>query len=573
MNLQAIRALAVGGLACLFALPLAAAPNLGKISGVVVAPDGTPQMGATVLVSSEQLFQASPVLLLTNDRGLFLTANLPAGLYSVKVTLAGFLPTIEQHIEVSVERTTLLEIVLGSVFSSFDKLRRQPGQQVSDDDWTWVLRTSASTRSVLQFQDGGVLAGQPATADTVPTEAHHGLVEVTSGRGDHPGSIADGSDAPGTAFVYDMGIGSREQLLMAGEFSSEGEGVLPASGFAGEWLPSGREGVGPATTFVVREARLGPNGPEFRGFRTSHDDQFALGDHVSVRYGGEYMIAGFEGTARALRPHGEVAVQLGENWRVSGTITADPWRDGSASPSALESALDALDGFPTLMIRHSQPVFENDWHEEIAVERALGQKANVTAAVFRDSSTHTAVIGRRNASGPDFLQDYFSQAFAYDGGTSGSTGVRVAYYRKFTDNIGATLVYSFAGALAPDETAGEGALRLRDELATKDRNSLGGRVSTTLPRFRTKLTAGYKWLSGPVVSQEDPYGDSLYQLDPYLSMEVRQPLPAFFPGHMEILANVGNLLAQGYVSVPTNRGTVVLVPSYRYLRGGLSVQF
>jgi hypothetical protein len=571
LSLQAIRALAVGALACVLALPLAAAPNTGKISGVVVAPDGTPQMGATVVVSSDQLFNGSPLLLLTNDRGIFLTASLPTGFYSIKVTLAGFLPAIEQHIEVNGERTTLLEIVLGSVFSSFERLRRQPGQQVSNDDWRWVLRTSASTRSVLQFQDGAIPAAGESP-ETVQTEAHHGLMEVTSG-GDHPGSIADGSSEPGTAFVYDMGIGPQQQLLMAGQFGYEGEGVLPDTGFASEWLPSGKEGVGPAMTFVIRESHLGPYGPIFRGFRTSFDNQFAMGDRVSVRYGGEYMLASLEGTARTLRPHGEVAVQLGENWGLSGTVTADPWRNGSASPDAMASALDALDAFPTLMVRHSRPIFESDLHEEIALNRALGRKASLSAAVFRDSSTHTAVIGRRSAPGPDFLQSYYSEAFAYDGGVSGSTGVRVAYQRKFTDALGATIVYAYAGALAPDGSATATSLHLRDELVTRYRDSLAGRVSATLPRFHTKLTTGYKWLSGSTVSQQDPYGETLYQLDPYLSMEICQPLPAFFPGHMEVLANVGNLLAQGYVSVPTRQGNVVLVPSYRYFRGGLSVKF
>ena len=42
---------------------------------------------------------------------------------------------------------------------------------------------------------------------------------------------------------------------------------------------------------------------------------------------------------------------------------------------------------------------------------------------------------------------------------------------------------------------------------------------------------------------------------------------------MEVEADAGNLLAQGYVPVSTNRGQVVLVPSYRYFRGGLSFQF
>ena len=39
------------------------------------------------------------------------------------------------------------------------------------------------------------------------------------------------------------------------------------------------------------------------------------------------------------------------------------------------------------------------------------------------------------------------------------------------------------------------------------------------------------------------------------------------------MADVGNLLAQGYVPLTTKDGNVVLVPSYRYFRGGLSLQF
>ena len=121
LSLRAIRVLGFGCFALLCALPAAAAPGANKISGVVVDPAGTPQMGATVLVSSEQLVGASPVQLLTNDRGRFSTATLPAGLYSIRVTLAGFLPAMEQHVEVNTEHATLLQIVLGSVFSTFEK--------------------------------------------------------------------------------------------------------------------------------------------------------------------------------------------------------------------------------------------------------------------------------------------------------------------------------------------------------------------------------------------------------------------------------------------------------------------
>ncbi|MGA3293210.1 MAG: carboxypeptidase-like regulatory domain-containing protein [Candidatus Acidiferrales bacterium] len=565
MSLRAIRLLGLACFVCLPALSVAAAPDAGKIAGIVVDPAGTPQMGATVLVSPEQILSASPTQLLTNARGRFSTSALPAGTYSIKVTLAGFLPAMQQHIQVDGAHEALLQIVLGSVFSSFEKLRQPADQPVAADDWTWVLRTSAATRSVLRWQD--LPDATQNAADAANQAPIRGRVELTSGA-DHPGSISGVADSPATAFVYDFGLGQKGQVLMAGQFSYED--AASTIGLAGEWLPSGEEDVGSVTTMLVREARLGPGGPTFRGLRMSHDDSFSLGDMVSVRYGAEYLMAGFNGTTTALRPRGEVAVQVARGWEASLIVAARPWQDTSALEGAFESALGTLDALPTLLVRDGRPVFENGLHEEIAVDHALNQRADVSVAVFHDISTHTAVIGRGGAGNSDFLQNYFSQAFAYDGGDSDSTGARVAYRQKLTDNLSTTIVYAYAGALAPD---GDSATALRDQLATRYRQSVAGRVTTTLPRLGTKLTAGYKWLSGPTVSRQDSYGESIYHLDPYLSMEVRQPLPNVFPCRVEVQADMGNLLAQGYVSVATSDGAVMLVPSYRFFRGGLSLQF
>jgi hypothetical protein len=569
LSIRAIRVFGLGLVVCLFALPLAAGPNSGKISGVVVDPSGTPQMGATVLVASEQLLSASPIQLLTNDRGRFSTAALPPGQYSVHVTLAGFLPAMEQHIQVDDQRATLLEIVLGSVFSSFEKLRRQSDQPIASDDWTWVLRTSAATRSVLRWQDDPVtVAAIQGEGEVASAHPLRGRLELTAGA-DHPGSISALADSPGTAFVYDLGVGSKGKLLVAGQFSHEDAST--AGGFATEWLPSGQPGFGPVTTLLVRESRLGPQGPTFRGLRISHDDQLMIGDLVSIRYGAEYLMAGFNGTTSALRPRGEVAVQVANGWLASLAVASDPWQD-SAAPSAQESVLNTLDAFPTLMKRNGHPVLENGLHEEIAIRHTLSKRANISAAFFHDLSTHTAVIGRGgNSADAEYLQDYFSEAFAYDGGATSSTGTRVAYRQELTDNLKTMIVYAYAGALAPN---GESSTtELRDHLATRYRQSLAAGITATAPRFGTKFTASYKWLSGPTVSHQDPYGESLYNVDPYLSMEIRQSLPSIFPGHMEVEANMGNLLAQGYVPVAAGDGFVVLVPSYRYFRGGVSLQF
>lgn len=544
-----------------------AARTGGTISGVVMDAAGTPQMGATILLTRQAL-TASPLKLLTDDHGRFATTAIPVGIYSIQVTLAGFLPAFDRNIRVNAQHPTVLQIMMGTVFSSLQNLRRPTGGAVASDDWTWVLRSSEATRSVLRWQDAGIpLGGATPNPEAARRESPRGSLILTSGA-DRPGSIADTPNSTATAVVYDLDLGSHGHLLMAGQFSYDD--ASSSEGIAGELLPSGGPGTGPVSTVLVRETRLGRTGPEFRGLRLTHDEQFMAGDRVSVRYGAELLMAGFEGTTTAVRPHGEVAIQLSPSWQTSITVATRPWDDGTAQ-GAIQSAANTLDAFPVLMMHHGDPVFEDDLHEELAVRHQLNQRADISAAVFHDSSSQTAVIGRGSHGGPDFLQDAFSQAFAYDGGASSSTGARVAYREKFLDDLSTTLVYAYAGALTP--VSADVSMPLRDRLATRYRQSVAGRISTKLPYLNTKLSAGYKWLDGPAVSLQDAYGGSLYHVDPYLSMEIRQPLPSAFPCHMEVQADVGNLLAQGYMQVATGDGYVVLVPSYRYIRGGLSFQF
>jgi hypothetical protein len=74
----------------------------------------------------------------------------------------------------------------------------------------------------------------------------------------------------------------------------------------------------------------------------------------------------------------------------------------------------------------------------------------------------------------------------------------------------------------------------------------------------------------------DPYGQADLQLQPFLDVQIRQPLPAlaFLPAHIEAVADFRNLIAQGY-SPLTQSGemTLLLSSAYRSVRGGFSVEF
>lgn len=559
------------GLFAAIASPLAAKSQTGKIAGVVLDPSGVPQMGATVVVTAQSLTPAS-VQLLTNARGRFATAALLPGVYSVSVTLAGFLPSLQPNVAVARSQTTSLQIELGSIFTGLAGLHRRPNEKPDDAEWGWVLRAAAGTRPILRWQDGQVVlaSDEASRSESVSFDRQpRSRIDFTSGM--RPGSATSFSDSPATSFAYDEGIGATGRLLVAGQVSYESE--APSGGFATLWLPEGNGKSGPSTSIVVRQSRLGPDGPMFRGMRLDQDGVLTLSDNVTLRYGAEYLLTSLGSeTTSGLRPRGELAIRISPGWQASLLLASRPWPEASPEATApLESALDSLDAFPTMLFRNGRPVLEDGWHEELAVEHLFAHHSRLILAGFHDRSNDTAVFGRGGViDNTNFLQDFFSDGFAYDAGTSDSWGARAAYQRKFSQNLSTTVVYAWGGALAPAANMPANA-NLRNALSTQYRHSIAGSVSSRIPVLGTQFTTGYKWINGMVVSRQDEYGEAFFRLDPYFNLVIRQPIPCLH--RMQAMADFGNLLAQGYVPVTTRDGQVVMVAAYRTFRGGISVQF
>ena len=543
----------------------------GGLAGVVRDLSGTPQMGASVEVFPEAPGATSSLDYLTNTLGIFRGEKLPPGLYTIRVTLAGFLPTLQQHVRINPNLTTMVRIEMESMFASLEQLRRQPNSSKADaDDWKWVLRSASGTRPVLQWDEKVALAASENNAGPAPKV----LLEFTDGAR-RPGSVSNVASAPGTAFAYDQKLPGAGNLLVAGQMSYLDSA---AGGVATVWLPTGVIGSGPHTAIVLREARMGDTGITFRGMRIDQGGSLAFGDRVLLRYGGEYVLVGLGRSASSVRPRLSLETKLGTAWHGNLVFAAQPnapngiEANGQDLESALSSALDELDAFPALMWRDGRPVVQGGWHEEISAERRVGENGKLQFAGFHDDSHHVAVFGRGTDLPPqEYFEDVFSNAFAYDGGSSSSWGGRAAYREKLSEDVEVTALYAMAGALTP-AASGEAGI-LRDSLRMVPRQSVGVNLSARLHRTGGRVTAGYKWISGPAVSRVDSYGESLYQMDPYLHVSLRQQLPKFGPGRWEAIADCDNLLAQGYVTVNTREGLVALVPAFRTFRGGLSLQF
>ncbi len=553
--------------------------TVGTISGVVRDPAGIPQLGATV----EILAEAPGILLtqqfLTNTEGAFHAENLAPGFYSVRVTLAGFLPALEKHIQISSNLTTVVRVQLESLFASIEQLRRSPANGTAEpDDWKWVLRSASGMRPVLQWheEDTDTSSGLVADAGTHP---QMGQLEFTGGAR-RPGSVSNIDAAPGTAFAYDRRLTQDNHLVFAGQVSYDQD--APAGGLATVWLPMGSQLDSPRSTIVLREAKIGPEGPVFRGARIDQSGTMTFGDRYVVRVGGEYVLVGAGASAWSVRPRVEWETKLSQNWYVDTIYAALPaavsngdnavaYLTESNPHSVLSSAMDQLDAFPALLWHDGRAVLENGRHEELAVDRKLAAHSMIQVAVFHDDNSHVALFGKgTDLPTADFVQDYYSNAFAYDGGSSVYWGTRAALKEKISDELELTTIYAFSGSLVPVAVVDGG---LRDALRTVSRHSAAAKLTGKIPATGTRLTVGYKWVNGLALSRVDPYGEAIYDIYPYLHIGIRQPLPWPSIGHWEANAECDNLLAQGNVSMSTRDGQILLVPAFRSFRGGLSLQF
>src|SRR3989441_4317360 len=430
------------------AIPAAAQakPVPGKLRGVVHDAAGTPQLGASVELISEAVGVAATRSFLTNTQGMFRGDKLAPGFYTVRVTLAGFLPTLEKHVRVTSNLTTVVRIELESMFASLDQLRRMPASSTAEvDDWKWVLRSASGMRPVLEWVDHDTLSASAVTGESGRPHVPRMRMEFTDGAR-RPTSASSIASSPATAVAYEQKLGGTSKMLFAGQVSYDGD--APAGGIATVCLPTGTLGAGPHTALVLREARLGPVGPTFRGIRLDQGGAVALGDRTTLRYGGGYVLVGLGAAASSLRPRAELDVRVTDDWSTAivfaslpngpGPLEADEAQPGGA----LAAALNELDAFPALLWRQGRPVLQNGLHEEISAERKINTRGKLQMAGFHDDNRHVAVFGRgSDLPTADYFQDNLSPGFPCDGASGGRWGTLAAVRGEVCDDVELTAEY------------------------------------------------------------------------------------------------------------------------------------
>src|ERR1039457_5335114 len=141
------------GLVCLAAAgPVSGAVSVtlsGAIAGSVTNVEGVPQMGALVLLFNRQDGLSQKAF--TDEKGAFAFAGLLPDIYSIRVTLASFVPAIKNNILVQPGIRSVLNVSMAALFSSIHLAYPVEHPAFMSDDWKWVLRTASSTRPVMRM--------------------------------------------------------------------------------------------------------------------------------------------------------------------------------------------------------------------------------------------------------------------------------------------------------------------------------------------------------------------------------------------------------------------------------------
>lgn len=549
------------------ALPAWAAPRSASISGAVRDSAGVGQMGALVEIIPTNGAPAKRVY--ADDHGQYSARDLPAGKYLVRASASAFLPSLRENVQLAAGAHQLVNLTLNTLFEAIQLLPQQRNSKQDDEEWKWTLR-AVGNRPILRVLDDGqsVVVSSSERGDDRHLKAHVTFVAGSQAAGF--GSAADAS----TAFSLEQSLFSNGTLALRGDVgyaNGEPGGVVRAS-YAHQMGSSRPEVSLTARRFAgLTEA---PRYGALEAFSLTASNTVAVTERIELTAGSEFQTVQFARHVSAVRPFGTVDVHLTPDMVVE-------YRYASSQPTmraakGFDTApADLSESGPRMSLVEGAPLLERARHQELSLSHRFG-KTRLQAAAYMDSVANAALLGVGDVTteSGDFLPDVYSSTFTWNGGELNTNGVRLVAQRQFSDGLTATLAYATGGVIAT--SGGRDWESMQHGLRNERRHAVAMKFAGRVPGAGTRWITSYRWTNGRALTPVDWFDASPGQADPYFSVFVRQPVPAvgFLPEHMELLVDVRNLLAQGYVPVVARDGeTLYLVQAARSVRGGVAFSF
>jgi hypothetical protein len=585
------------GVACLAAPSVSRAAQAvkltGALAGIVKNSNGIPQMGAAVQLYNRQDHMVGRVL--TDERGQFKLLGLLPSVYSIRVSLATYVPVIKRDILVQPGMRSMLNVSLSTLFSSIQlSYPTTDGGGIMSDDWKWVLRSSSATRPVLRFLDDSTAGpASPAMADPVALFSDtRGMLKVSAGEGPVVAGVATEADL-GTAFALATSVYGKSQLQVSGNFGYGAVSGAPAAAFRTSYSRSLMGGnpevsltmrqlalpVRLAAAFTGNETAL----PMMRSMSAAFADHSQLADNVTLQYGFSMDMVSFVDHLNYYSPYARLRYDISPGSTLelaysSGDARPNLGGGGPPEDSALQNDLNTLGLFPRMSLDGGRAEIQRGTEYEMVFTHKVGSRSYEVSA-YREQVSNLALSMVAPAGyfgSADMLPDLFSGSSIFDIGTFASTGATAGVTQNLGEHFSATVIVGSGGALTTSEhqVVSNSPDELRAMIRAGRRNAATAKIAATAPWTHTRLIASYQWSGNQRWAVPgNLYSTQSFRPMPGLNVYLHQPIPGL-GGHVEATADLRNLLAQGYLPLSTADGqTILLVETPRSFRGGFSFVF
>ncbi len=577
----------------------------GDLLGTVVDSSGTPQMGASVQVFNK--YQRLIARSFTDPAGRFAFTGLAADLYSVRVSLASFLPAARSQILIKAGLDSILQIHLTTLLSNIEVSYAVPTGGMSDD-WKWVLRSSPATRPVTRILPADFPASQAKLHPHVFSDTH-AMLSVSGGDAGLIDSGDFGADI-GTSFALSTNVLGKNQLQVAGTLGQSAQFGPAAVALCAIYSRSddGPFASPPEVTFSF--AQLGgigyqPNGSPPNGenlstaglpvLRTMSLSFYEVADpfaNVHLEYGTtgetvEYQqhtsrISPFARLTLDLGTAGSVLASFSDGARPDELVAHQQYRDAELEGRStdISDPLDTLSRLPQISARDGRLALQDTQDYELGYSKTSGTRTwSVSAFSENVWNGRVNVAGDLSALNPgNLFSDGISPISSYNIGNYNRLGYLASVNQRVGDSLDLALAYGRMGGFGADPnglTAGSSSSNTTF-LRQRDTNLASVSTKAVVPHLGTRILANYGWMDPRTVVPTHLFTTQDAVTLPGFNFLVRQPLPSFFgiPGRLELTADLRNLLASGYTGINSGDGRrLLLVEAPRAVRGGLKFTF
>jgi hypothetical protein len=478
------------------------------------------------------------------------------GFYSLKASLASYLPFIQSQVGVVAGKIADLTLILENLYlQSILGVSAGSLQDTVQEDIESVLRSASSTRPILRvFETDDGNREEPGDRTSARKGSIRGVVGFSTAAYSSTPELANAGNAF-TDFAFIKDLGTSTTWVVAGVVSDAGFAELDS--FL-RFRESDRHTTSARLSLGILPYVSLPLSPvpdqnvrRLTMYNLDLQDELKVSEMLSVIYGAELQMTDPSSYAPRFRPRWGIRIQPSAARRYSFLRTK--------SLPQMHRTLQLGEGDSLELASPFQHDFGNRLnlglnrvtHTEAETEQAWG-KARFSAGVYRDEVTSNYLSS--NGSPERFPE---------------SRGVRVTYRQAF-GAIESVVGYTYGSGLQADQSF--------SQFSARNLHMVAARVRSRLPLTHTQVAATYRWMSEESITIVDPYQAVFESNSPGLSLAFVQAIPyfgKFIPGKIEAQVDVRNLLGRVnpelYQSASLRR--VEFLQPARSVRGGINLKF